>query len=226
MSDNKDYTYIVSEDGRKKLSSESSIDRTIEYLTRGNIYPVELNQPSMNSLLSIFLNKIKLHEPTVIVCENDIYKSVFTTLLLLVEKEEIRLKGDMRSFLYFKVVDLADVTQNQLSGEYHDSSLEFENIPVLFVKMNFKEFPNYLNSYCIRNLAQDRKDKGMYTFFYFKGTVGEFLSDKWKIDDTGAGKSGIVYTEKGDVIDNRTLIPITRYVSYFDLNKEMRGGKR
>ena len=65
----------------------------------------------------------------------------------------------------------------------------------------------------------------MYTFFYFKGTAGEFLSDKWKLDDNGAGKSGVVYTDKG-VIDNRTLIPITRYVSYFDLNKEMRGGKR
>lgn len=219
-----EYTYTNDSNGNRVLDADSDYRRLVEYLERGNLYPMELDKKSLSiiykKLASIITN---YKEPKIFVYEDDIHKSIFASILMQLNEYENATRKDRARYMYYKVIDISYVTQQQISGEYHDPSLEFDNMVALFVKLNYTDVPNYLNAYCIRNLAEARKEKGLYTFFYFRGTVAEFSANKWKLDENGDGQRGVIRTDN-NIIDTRSFIPLTRYIGLTDLNKILKAG--
>lgn len=227
-----EYTYTNDKDGKRVLDKESEEARYITYLKMGGINTEKfaLNLKARNSLYKTIADKLrgKYDEPKIFISEeNDLYQDVFSVLVTQAGQWEKLKRGERSRYPYFKVIDISYVTQQQISGEYHDPSIEFDNILILCVKLNYTDLPNYFNAYCIRNLAEARKGRGLYTYFYFRGTNADFNLNKWKIDENGDGQRSVIYTENG-VVDTRTFIPLSKYIDVIDLNVLMkgRGGKK
>lgn len=200
----------INNNGKRVLDHDSRVQRQQKYLEQGGLYPFVIDPKSINGFGEILKKKMKsLNEPYVLVCKNDYHKEIFALLLLMI------CNSKPEKYFYYKVIGIDEVTQNHLDGEFHDSSEAYESFDILFVKLNYTDFPHMYNAYCIRNLAQSRKEKGKYTFFFFWGNASEFLSDKWKLrDDVRAN------------VENTTLLPLTKYISYIDLNKCLGGDKK
>lgn len=206
----------INNNGKRVLDNDSIVEMQKKYL--GQLYPFEYKPEDMNLLGKMLLKRIKkLKEPLIVVSSNNCYKSVFALLLLMVNKVE------KDKHIYYHVTDLVKVTQDHLDGEYYDSSEAYDNYDVLFVKMNYAEYVHMYNAYCVRNLAQSRLEKGKYTFFFFWGNASELLSNKWMLDENGDGQRGIIITSDDKVKDIRSFIPLTKYINYIDLNKEVNG---
>lgn len=222
-----EYTYTKNKEGKRVLDANSDFDRMMLYLKSGgiNTEKFDLNTKARGSLYKIIAHKLKgkYDEPKIFVSEkNELFNDVFATLVLQTGKWEQAKRGERARYPYFRVIDISYVTQQQLSGEYHDPSVEFDSVLILCVKLNYTDVPNYLNAYCIRNLAEARKGKGLYTYFYLRGTMADLKLSKWQLDENGDGQRGVMYNDKGDRIDTRTFISLTKYIEAIDLNKAMK----
>ena len=205
-----DMNYVIN-NGKRELDHNSKVQRQIEYLSP-SLYPLGVKSETVLKLGQLLRKKMEasnlgtLTQPFIVVCKNNIHKAIFALLLLMVNNKEVG------KFVRYKVIDIEDARQ-----DYLKDSMDYSDADVLFVKLNYSEIPHMYNAYCIRNLAQLRLEQGKYTFFYFWGTKSQLESNKWKLDEQGDGASNA----------NRILTPITHYVSYIDLNKdiEKEGGK-
>lgn len=216
MGDTGFYNYVVDKDGNRVLDDKSKQDRMVSILKAGGLYPTELSTDSLSKVCYKLEKIIDVDIPTIIVSNVDIHKAVFSALLLLIHKFG-KYKKD---YMNFKVISNSYVTQQYLSGEYHDVSMEFDNYPILFVKVGFDDFPHMYNAHCLKNLSNARKEKGMYTFFFYVGKKEEFI-DRYKVDELGGGrKEVIVDYNKKTTIDNRVLTPISKYIKVVNLNME------
>ena len=215
MNEDKGYTYIIDDNGNRVLDKKSSDLRKEEYLRSGGLYPFEVKDLDLRSKLGEILNNnINIEEPTIITWNHDAKKTIFGLLAYIINK-----RGEnKKDYMSYQVVTLGHLLHQHLDGDYIDVSEEFINYDIVFVILGEDDFPNMLNSYCIKNMANSRKKANKYTFFYFNGTL-QLLQSKYQIDERGDGKRSVFYNDKGETIDNRLLTPITNYVKVFNLTK-------
>lgn len=197
LEDNK-LNYVV-ENGRRILDKESKVKMQKQYLEAGGLYPFELGKKKISKYGNM-IKEINLSKPYIILRKKDARKSIFAILLLLINKKESK-------YVYYKITTSTHLKQSYLSGEYHDISDEFDNYNVLFVDINVSDIPHYYNSHVLRFIADLRYKKGLYTFFYFNGTMSDLTSGTWLLNMNESWRTG----------EAPVFEPITNYISYLDL---------
>jgi hypothetical protein len=166
--------YITDKDGNRILSPEAQKQRTINYLQQ--LYPMEWSDKpkKIDWLVNYIKSECNLDEPTMFICNDDIHKTVFASILKL-----------FGVFYHWSETHIDHGTQNFLDGEFHDVSSEYDGSYILFVNMNFGETKNMLHPQIARNYAINRKMRGLKTFFFFWGTRQQLDMPKWIDDETG-----------------------------------------
>ena len=198
LEDNK-LNYVV-EDGKRLLDKESKVKMQKQYLEAGGLYPFELDKEKI-SKYGTKIKDINLSKPYIIIRDIEAMKSVFAILLLLINKLE-------NKFIYYKVVTSTQIKNMYIQDEAYDIGSKFDNYRVLFVVINENDIPHVYNALLIRLIANLRYEKGLYTFFYFKGIISELRSGTWLLNTNESWRTGA----------EPHLEPLTNYISYLDLN--------
>lgn len=202
--------YIVNEQGKRELDTESQLQVMYEYLQSVNLYPFEIPDKGVKALSKNLFNNTDFKQLCAIyIYKDDIHKAVFASLLQTLSKATNR-------SISCKVIDIQSVLQTYMK----DSEMPLDlYTDVLFVMLNATDFPHMYTAYCVRNLALARKEKGKFTFFYFIGTKNEIdTKSKWMLDENGDGQKSVIWTNDGTNIDPRNLIKLSKFIQYVDLN--------
>lgn len=200
--------YIVNEDGKREMDTNSKRQITLDYLKSLGLYPFDLNNKSILTLSRIINKNTHFSNHTsIFIWEKRCFKEVFSVLLS-------QLSQATKKQLSARVTTLSQITQHYITNDELDT---YPFIDVLFITMNDTDFPHMYNAYCVRNVALSRCAMGKFTYFYFTGTKSDIESDQWKLDKFGDGKRSVIYTEKA-VIDARSLISLQDFIEYVDLN--------
>ena len=198
-------TYIV-EDNKRVLDSKSKQKIQEEYLAAGGLFPFILSTSSVSKLGEKLKNSMVLTEPQLIVKAYDIHKEVFAVILFMLSKLE-------RKYLYYKVVTCADIVQVYLSGEYHDLGEAYANYKVLFITISNADMPHVYYPICLRNISELRKQRGLYTYIFYKGNRSDLNHNRWCIDESVSGK----YRDAAD-----SFTPLPNFINCINLNDEQK----
>ena len=207
--------YTVDKNGNRVMSPEYIKEQEINYLKAHNLYPLNTTEEERLKYAKILLKTIKWGEPALIYYNKNISKSIYATILALLNRK-------LGKFISYDVTSVNHLCHQYLSGEYHDLSEEFDYAHVLFVNANISDTPHMYNAYCLRNIATERMSKGKLTFIFFQGKLEDLVSDVWSIDEEGLGSKGVSYNDKSELVDRRKLSPITKYIKCIDLNERLK----
>lgn len=212
-------SYTINENGKREFDNKTQQNMTLEYLKQGGLYPFEYDISSKD--LQVLSDKIAKNTDfkqkcAIFIYKYDIHRIVFSSLMRIIHGS---LPNRWITYRTINIQELVDI----YIGDERAIPL-YENTDVVFVTMNIADNPHMYASYCARNLALSRKEKGKLTFFYFKGTKNDIDTlSRWKIDINGDGQKSIariVDEEKKDVtiVDPRNLVKLSEFIQYVDLN--------
>ena len=203
--------YVINKQGKRELSQEAQVQRLISYLQSKGLYPFEEEAANNIPALSINLKKNTDFDKlcAIYIYKNDMHRAVFASLINIISRSVAKQTS-------CEVIDIQTVLQTYIK----DNEIPlYLNVDILCVMLNTTDYPHMYTAYSIRNLALARKEKGLFTFFYFIGTKNELdTRSKWMLDENGDGQKSVIWTDDGKNIDPRNLIKLSKFIQYVDLN--------